>query len=87
MALMIIQHKVRDYDAWRPVYDAHQSSRTEAGATNGRVYRKAEDPNDILVLHDVSDVDKARAWTGGADLRAAMERSGVVGEPAIYFVS
>ena len=24
MAVMVIQHKVRDYDAWRPVYDAHQ---------------------------------------------------------------
>jgi hypothetical protein len=41
MAVMVIQHKVRDYDAWRPVYDAHQGSRTGAGVTNGRVYRRA----------------------------------------------
>jgi hypothetical protein len=86
MALMVVQHKVRDYDAWRPVYDAHQGSRTGAGVTNGRVYRKAEDPNEILILLDVADVAKARAWTQGDDLRTAMQKAGVVGEPRIYFI-
>ena len=86
MPVMVIQHKIQDYDAWRPVYDAHQASRTEAGVTNGRVYRKAEDPNDILVVHDVADVAKARTWTEGEDLRAAMARSGVVSKPVIYFL-
>src|SRR3954466_4751109 len=78
MAVMVIQHKVRDYDAWRRAYDAHQGSPTGAGVTNGRIYRKAEDPSDILGLFDVADVAKARAWTEGADLRAAMEKGGVV---------
>jgi len=86
MAVMVIQHKVRDYDAWRPVYDAHQGSRTGAGVTNGRVYRRAEDPNDLLLVHDVADVAKARAWTEGADLRAAMEKAGVMSQPVIYFL-
>jgi hypothetical protein len=86
MALMVVQHKVSDYTAWRPVYDAHEASRTGAGVTNGRVYRKAEDPNDLLLLHEVADVAKARAWTEGDDLRTAMQKSGVVGEPAIYFI-
>jgi len=86
MAVMVIQHKVRDYDAWRPVYDAHQASRIGAGVTNGRVYRKAEDPNDLLVVHDVADVAKARTWTEGADLQAAMQKSGVESKPVIYFL-
>jgi hypothetical protein len=86
MPVMVIQHKVRDYDAWRQVYDAHQASRTGAGATNGRVYRKAEDPNDVLVVLDIADVAKARAWTEGQDLRAAMEKAGVASKPVIYFL-
>ena len=85
MAVMVFQHKVRDYDAWRPVYDAHEPSRTRAGITNGRIYRKAEDPSDILGLFDVADLAKARAFTEGADLRAAMEKAGVVSKPVIYF--
>jgi hypothetical protein len=86
MTLMVIQHKVHDYDAWRSVHDALQTSRTGAGVTFSCVYRNAEDPNDLLVLHDVANVAKARAWTTGEDLRTAMAQSGVIGEPAIYFV-
>jgi hypothetical protein len=70
MALMVIHHKVRDYAQWRPAYDAHESNRVEAGITNGRVYRKAEDPDDLVILLDVADVAKARAWASGEDLKA-----------------
>ena len=61
-------------------------SRTEPNRSRGHKrpdYRKAEDPNDILALFDVADVAKVRAWTEGADLRAAMEKSEVVREPVI----
>lgn len=50
MASLMVQHKVRDYAAWRPGYDAHEPSRVGAGITNGRVYRKAEDPNDLVLI-------------------------------------
>jgi hypothetical protein len=86
MALLIVQHKVRDYPGWRPFFDDHKSSQTGAGLTNPRVYRKTDDPNDVVILFDVSDVAKARAWVGGADLKIAMQNAGVVGTPAIHFV-
>ena len=28
----------------------------------GRVFRSAEDPNDVVVLQDVADLAKARTW-------------------------
>src|SRR5215212_11752333 len=49
MGVMIVHHSVRDYAAWRPAYDAHDTARRAAGLTNGRVFRSAEDPNDILI--------------------------------------
>jgi hypothetical protein len=87
MPLMIVHHKVRDYASWRPIYDAHESSRTRAGITNGRVYRKVEDPNDLVILLDVADVAKARAWTASEDLKTTMAKAGVLGAPTIHFVS
>ena len=86
MALMVIHHKVRDYAVWRPAYDAHESNRVGAGITNGRVYRKAEDPNDLVILLDVADVAKARAWASGEDLKTVMQKAGVLGAPAIHFI-
>jgi hypothetical protein len=86
MALMIMQSKVRDYTAWRPAYDAHEASRTGAGITNGRVYGKPEDQNDLVLLFDVADVAKARAWTVGEDLKQVMMSAGVLGAPTVHFI-
>lgn len=86
MALLVVQHRVRDYTAWRSGFDAHESSRTGASITNGRVYRRAEDPNDLVLLFDVADVAKARIFMAGEDLKKAMENSGALGAPTINFV-
>jgi hypothetical protein len=86
MALLVVQHKVHDYAAWRSAFDAHESSRTGASITNGRVYRRAEDPNDLVLLFDVADVAKARTWAAGEDLKTAMQNAGVLGAPMITFV-
>ena len=79
--------KVKDYAMWRTSYDGHEKSRISAGITNGRVFRRAEDPNDVVILQDVADVPKARSWFGSDDLKAAMQKSGVVGSPSIRFAA
>ncbi|MBR1144110.1 cyclase [Bradyrhizobium sp. AUGA SZCCT0431] len=86
MASMIIHHRVRDYAAWRPGYDAHESSRTAAGVTNCRVYRNTEDANDLVIVANVSDLAKARAWTASDDLKTAMQKAGVEGAPTIHLI-
>jgi hypothetical protein len=82
-----IHLKVKDYATWRTDYDGREKSRLSAGITNGRVFRRAEDPNDLVVLQDVADVPKARSWFGSDDLKAAMQKSGVVGTPSIRFAA
>ena len=84
---LTIHHKVKDYAAWRAGYDAHEKSRLSAGITNGRVFRSAEDPNDVVVLQDVADVAKARTWIGSDDLKAVMQKSGVIGLPSFRFAA
>jgi hypothetical protein len=82
-----IHFKVKDYAAWRTSYDGNEKSRLSVGITNGRVFRRAEDPNDVVVLQDVADVAKARTWFASDDLKAAMQKSGVIGSPNIRFAS
>jgi len=50
---LTIHHKVLDYTVWRAGYNVHEKSRRSAGVTNGKVFRRAEDPNDIVILQDV----------------------------------
>src|ERR1700694_6235576 len=80
---MTVHLKVKDYSTWRASYDERKNNRVSAGITNGRVFRNAQDPNDLVILQDVADVAKARTWFGSDDLKAAMQKSGVIGSPSI----
>ena len=84
---LTVHLKVKDYAIWRTGYDGREKSRVSAGITNGRVFCRAEDRNDVVILHDVADVAKARTWLGSDDLKAQMEKSGVVGSPNVRFAA
>ena len=84
---LTVHFKVKDYATWRTSYDGHEKSRVSAGITNGRVFRSAEDPNEVVILQDVADVAKARTWIGSDDLKAAIQKDGVIGSPSIRFAA
>ena len=46
-----------------------------------------EDPNDVVILQDVADVSKARTWLGSSEMKAVMEKSGILGSPSIRFAA
>jgi hypothetical protein len=82
-----VHFKVQDFNAWRTAYNAHEKNRASAGITNGKVFRSADDPNDVVVLQDVSDVAKARTWLASEEMKSALQRGGVVGSPSIRFAA
>ena len=84
---MTVHFKVKDYNAWRTSYNGHEKERATAGITNGRVFRSADDPNEVLILQDVADASKARTWLGSNEMKTVMEKSGVVGAPSIRFAA
>ena len=84
---LTVHFKVKDFNAWRTSYDASAKDRASAGITNSRVFRNADDPNDVVVLQDVADVAKARTWFASDELKAAMQKSGVIGSPGIRFAA
>jgi hypothetical protein len=47
MGLLIIRHKVKDYDKWRPVFDRHSGAQKSAGLTNPRVFRSS---GEVVIL-------------------------------------
>jgi heme-degrading monooxygenase HmoA len=85
MSLLVVHHRVRDFDAWKPVFDEHEGSRREHGALHHWVYRTVDDPNDVVVAVEFRSENDARGFVGDPSLREAMERAGVEGEPQIQF--
>jgi hypothetical protein len=86
MGAMIVRHSVRDYGPWRAAFDAHEPARTAAGLTNGRVYRSAEDPNELVLLFDAADRRRAEKFGASSELKETMQRAGVVGEVELHYV-
>jgi hypothetical protein len=84
---LTIHLKVKDYATWRTSYNGNEKSRLSAGVTNGRVFRNADDQNELVILQDVADVAKARTWLGSEDMKTTMLKSGVVGSPNIRFAA
>ncbi len=82
-ATLIVRHNVRDYAAWRKVYDELEPVRAEHGCTAQRVMRLPDNGNDLLITHDFPTADQAGSFAHDPALRAGMERAGVGGPPRI----
>jgi hypothetical protein len=83
---LVIRQTVADYAKWRPLYDAHQPARDEAGLTNCHVRSTAQNPNEVFVACEMADLAKAKAFAASRSLADAMKRAGVVGKPVFYFL-
>ncbi len=86
MKTLVIRHKVKDFATWKKAYDAHAGARASGGLGKGRVTRSLDDPSEIVLMFDISDLDKARAFVASEDLRSAMQGAGVIDKPAVFFV-
>jgi hypothetical protein len=86
MAIAIIRHKVADYGKWRPGFDADEPRREASGMTNPRVFRSADDKNEIVAIFDVADIAKVKEFATSPGLRDAMMEAGVVDQPTIYLL-
>jgi hypothetical protein len=83
MALSVVSHRVKDYAAWRKVYDEFAPTQKAGGVTAQSVYRSKDDPNVVLVLHSFGTMAEVEAFIASPELREAMGRAGVDGAPRI----
>ena len=86
MPTIAAQITVSDYAKWRPVFDKHKPLRDKAGLMNGRVYRNADNSNELMIWSETADVTKAREALGSQEIRSAMQEAGVVGPPKIHVI-
>ena len=87
MAHMLIRHKVADFGKWKPAYEDHRSAREAAGLKDLYLWRNENDPTDVLVLFETSDVAKAKEFVASSNLKEKMQAAGVQGPPDIVFLS
>jgi len=86
MPYITIRHKIKDYDAWKPKFDAHGPTRAAAGCKGGHLLRGIDDPNEVVIFFEWDTLENARKFTASPELKAAMKEAGVIDKPDVYFL-
>ena len=79
--ILSVQHTVRDYDAWKSVFDEHQSVRAKDGCLGHTIYRDADKPNDLTISLNHESRERADEFMRDPSLAEAMQRGGVISDP------
>jgi quinol monooxygenase YgiN len=87
MASILIQHKVKDFAEWKKAFDSNLGLRTSSGELSVQVFRDASDPNSLTVLNKWNSMENAQKFAHSPELKAAMEKAGVVGPPNVFFLN
>ena len=72
MALLIINHVVGNYETFKEVFLDDQERRRLLGSRGARVYRVADDPNNIRVVLEFDTVEEAKHHADNLELHEAI---------------
>jgi hypothetical protein len=75
MPYLLIKRRVKDYSAWKPVFDKHSSTAKANGSKGGYLFRSGANPNELVILFEWDDLKKACEYAHSEDLRKTMERA------------
>jgi quinol monooxygenase YgiN len=84
---VLLVHKVKNYDAWKTVFDGDVQARKDAGMSGHSLMRGATDPNLVAIWAPIGDIEKAKAFFGNKALKDKMKQAGVQGKPEVSYSS
>ena len=86
MAHLLIKHKVKDYSAWRKVFDGVSDIRKAGGEKSYQILHTDNDNNSLVAIFEWDSLENAKKYTSSPELKEAMGKAGVVEQPEIYFL-
>lgn len=86
MPYLLARHRVRDYADWKALFDDHARKRKELGSRGGMILRNAQRPDEILVLTEWENLEKAREFTEWGNPEGIRRLAGVIDQPDLYFL-
>jgi hypothetical protein len=87
MIQVLVHHQVADDKGWRSVFDESLDSRHDGGECSCRIFRKAGDANDLTLLFEWEDAERAKRYMTSDELRKKRKEAGVIGVPEIQYLA
>jgi len=82
---VLITHKVKDWDAWKKVFDADKPNRMAAGLTDRALGYSIGDNHMVTIALVIGDMKKAEDMAKSPELKKKMEEGGVEGPPTFFY--
>lgn len=86
MATLLVHFKVQDYEKWRPVFESEAETRKRFGCSGTHIFYNSADRNELIINLQWDSEENARRFLQSDELRQAMQRAGVVGQPETWFL-
>jgi heme-degrading monooxygenase HmoA len=81
---VLIIHAVRDYEAWKQVFDAAATLRRVAGEQSFQVLRDVSDPNKVVHFSRWESIARAKAFFESPELVEIRRQAGVESPEFLY---
>jgi len=86
-AYTIATQPVRDFEAWKAIFEQFQPIRKEAGERSAVVLRHADDPNIVTIINTWDSIEAPQAFLNREELKAGMAEAGVTAPPTMIFAN
>jgi hypothetical protein len=87
MTYVLIRHKVADFGKWKLAYDKDLTARQRAGLKETHLLHNVQNHEEVVLLFEADDLQKALEFCNSSDLRDTMQKAGVIAKPDIVFLS
>ncbi len=87
MVYVLVRLTVEDLAKWKSVFEEAGNLRKNFGSMGVRAYSKADNPNEVVILGEYADKDKAMQMFQSQEFRDATQRAGVKGPPEVTFMN
>jgi len=84
---LFIVAKVPDYDMFSKVYAANDSLRKARGVSTVIIARNLDDATEVALAYTATNMATLKMHAESAEVKAAMQKIGVIGEPMIQFAT
>lgn len=85
--VVVIRHKVANYRKWKAVFEAYGPARVALGCERTRVFRRADNPKELVVMLAWSNLGRAREFLVSEELRDMLAEVGVCDRsPDVYLL-
>ncbi len=83
---MVVQHRVKDFNYWRPFFVKDVRRQRRATFKRWRLSRNIDDQNDIIIVFECDDLEKAREVYSDPEVAEIVKKAGVIGKTTFLLV-